>query len=41
LASLFLLDQFPDNFLNIVSKIGDIFVLYLAWSTWSDLHAGQ
>ena len=40
LASLFLLDQLTNTFLDIISIIGGIFVLYLALSAWRDWRAG-
>ena len=40
LASLSLLDLVTNNFLNIISIIGGIFVLYLALSAWRDWRAG-
>lgn len=34
LLSLFILNQFPVNFLRVISLAGGAFVLYLAWRLW-------
>ena len=40
LLSLFVLNQLPENFLNIISLAGGLFVLYLAWRIWGSWRQG-
>ena len=39
LATLFVLNQLPGNFLQIISLIGGGFVLYMAWGLWKHWRA--
>ena len=36
LLSLFVLNQLPENFLNVISLAGGVFALYLAWRLWGN-----
>ncbi len=40
LLSLFLLDQMPPYFLRVISLVGGLFVLYLAFGLWKSWKAG-
>ena len=41
LLTLFLLDQLPDNFLQVITLAGGVFVLYLAWRLWGNWRKGE
>lgn len=40
LLSLFVLNQLPENFLNVISLAGGVFALYLAWRLWGNWRKG-
>ena len=39
LITLFVLDRLPGNFLKIISLVGGVFVLYMAWGFWKHWRA--
>jgi threonine/homoserine/homoserine lactone efflux protein len=41
LLSLFVLNQLPENFLNVISLAGGVFALYLAWRLWGNWRKGD
>jgi threonine/homoserine/homoserine lactone efflux protein len=41
LLALLLLEQLPPLFLRVVSLAGGLFVLYLAWGSWTQWRAGE
>lgn len=41
LLSLFLLDRMPPYFLRVISLVGGLFVLYLAYGLWKSWRAGS